>query len=180
VTAPAVWWSPTEGQFESRHQARPQLIHTRYADGRRRHEAKRVDALPADAVRLVPDDMDLLSVNERMGEALVQIGLALGLPRPSPRIRWGAPEILARIASMGAAGEIPQAESVTLDDLTTPRCPVRLRVHEDGRWAVYESPDSSLPWTVGGAGGYARAMSDEQTSGDGWREPIVLDGGPTS
>lgn len=35
--------------------------------------------------------------NTRMGEALVEIGMALGLPRPTVQHHWGAPEILARI-----------------------------------------------------------------------------------
>lgn len=55
----------------------------------------RVREALADAVALA--DLDLLDANERMGEALVEIGMALGLPRPTAQCRWGAPEILAAI-----------------------------------------------------------------------------------
>ncbi|GEM_PF-6725667 len=44
------------------------------------------------------EESRLLDANERMGQALVQIGMALGLPRPRTGATWGAPEILARIA----------------------------------------------------------------------------------
>lgn len=52
------------------------------------------------------DEMEahFLDANERMGEALVAIGMALGLPRPRTGATWGAPEILAKIAA-GAPGE---------------------------------------------------------------------------
>ena len=43
-------------------------------------------------------DADILEANERMGEALVEIGMALGLPKPVAGVRWGAVEILARAA----------------------------------------------------------------------------------
>jgi hypothetical protein len=42
---------------------------------------------------------------ERLGAALVEIGMALGLPRPSATVRWGAPEILERIRSAGDTTE---------------------------------------------------------------------------
>lgn len=52
------------------------------------------------------DEMEahFLDANQRMGEALVAIGMALGLPRPRTGATWGAPEILAKIAA-GAPGE---------------------------------------------------------------------------
>lgn len=71
-----------------------------------------------------------------------------------------------------------EPEQITLDDLVAPLSPVRLRIHENGRWAVREAEGSPLPWTVGGGGRYARAASDEETSRAGWREPIVLDPRP--
>jgi hypothetical protein len=40
-----------------------------------------------------------IDANEAMGDALVAIGLALGLPRPGVDVRWGAKEILQRIHS---------------------------------------------------------------------------------
>lgn len=51
---------------------------------------------------MTPDDEmeeHFLDANERMGEALVKIGMALGLPRPRVGVTWGAPEILARIGA---------------------------------------------------------------------------------
>lgn len=45
-----------------------------------------------------------LDANERMGAALVEIGMALGLPRPGGNATWGVPEILAKIAE-GAVGD---------------------------------------------------------------------------
>lgn len=46
---------------------------------------------------------ELLAANEQMGAALVEIGLLLGLPNPFSRIRWGAPEIVRRIAAVRRA-----------------------------------------------------------------------------
>lgn len=58
--------------------------------------------LPAvpDGEEAAVDEMEghFIDANERMGEALVAIGMALGLPRPCVGATWGAPEILARIA----------------------------------------------------------------------------------
>lgn len=51
-----------------------------------------------------------IDANERMGEALVQIGMALGLPRPTAQYSWGAPEILARISDIEAEGRELLAE----------------------------------------------------------------------
>lgn len=53
--------------------------------------------------------------------------------------------------------------------------PVRLRLHEDGRWAVRDAPGTALPWTVGGRSAGAPAMSDDEIGGSGWREALVLD-----
>lgn len=52
-----------------------------------------------------PDEMQehFLDANERMGAALVEIGMALGLPRPGVNATWGVPEILAKIAEGAAA-----------------------------------------------------------------------------
>jgi hypothetical protein len=57
--------------------------------------------------RLAPDARDemaehFIDANERMGEALVKIGLALGLPRPPAQDRWGTPEILDQIIKLWA------------------------------------------------------------------------------
>lgn len=43
-----------------------------------------------------------IDANERMGEALTAIGMALGLPKPRPGATWGAPEILKRVARLRA------------------------------------------------------------------------------
>lgn len=52
-----------------------------------------------------PDEVQehFLDANERMGAALVEIGMALGLPRPGVNATWGVPEILAKIAEGAAA-----------------------------------------------------------------------------
>jgi hypothetical protein len=67
--------------------------------------AKLGDPARALAGEAEPDEMEehFLDANERMGEALTEIGMALGLPTPSSRITWGRTEILARWASIHAA-----------------------------------------------------------------------------
>lgn len=68
----------------------------------------------AEARRVRADDDDfaanLLAANERMGEALVAIGMALGLDPPRTGKTWGAPEILARIAELNAQAERVRGE----------------------------------------------------------------------
>lgn len=73
-------------------------------------DAAAVDTTAVPLVDTVPLPVDILAANERMGEALVEIGMALGLPTPSARVRWGAPEILARIRSEAGVGA--EAEGV--------------------------------------------------------------------
>jgi hypothetical protein len=65
------------------------------------------DRLRALAGEAEPDEMEehFLDANERLGEALTEIGMALGLPTPSARITWGRAEILARWASIRAGIE---------------------------------------------------------------------------
>lgn len=101
-TPPAVWWSPSV-----RHGGGLIWEHPHHGGI---HDVRDVPMgvgieLPADAVRLVPDDIaaEALDANERMGDALVQIGMRLGLPRPTAQVRWGAAEILARIDEVTAA-----------------------------------------------------------------------------
>lgn len=138
-SVPDIWWSPTAGQFETRYRSRPQLIHTRFADARRRHQPERVETLPADAVRLVPDEMDLVDANERLGEALTEIGVALGLPTPNARIRWGAPQILARIASAAAAAPLrPTSALADVCPVCPQRCPA-CREHDEAGGAEHAS-----------------------------------------
>ncbi|MFR9807093.1 hypothetical protein ACL02T_33070 [Pseudonocardia sp. RS010] len=107
TAAPAVWWSPS---LDS--EAGYGLI-SRFG-GHWWQElqhgwAERRD-LPADAVRLVPvrDEMEehFIDANERMGEALVEIGMALGLGRPGVGHTWGSPEILAKIAERDELAEL--------------------------------------------------------------------------
>lgn len=77
------------------------------------HDLRRVvDARPAAGRDLVdvedgPTAVELLDDNERLGAALVDIGIAVGLPRPSATVRWGAPEILARIATINSELKVP-------------------------------------------------------------------------
>lgn len=47
------------------------------------------------------------AANDRMGEALVRIGMALGLPKPGPGRTWGTQEILARIKQLRPVAEAP-------------------------------------------------------------------------
>jgi hypothetical protein len=54
-----------------------------------------------------PTAVELLDDNERLGVALVDIGIAVGLPRPSATVRWGAPEILARLATLNSELGVP-------------------------------------------------------------------------
>lgn len=77
------------------------------------HDLRRVvDARPAagrdlTAVEDGPTAVELLDDNERLGVALVDIGIAVGLPRPSATVRWGAPEILARLATLNSELGVP-------------------------------------------------------------------------
>jgi|SRR5688500_3834322 len=48
---------------------------------------------------------NLIAANEGLGEAQTAIGMALGLDPPRTGATWGAPEILARIAELGAQAE---------------------------------------------------------------------------
>lgn len=41
------------------------------------------------------DELGLLNANEALGDALVEIGMAVGLPRPTAQRHWGAAEVLA-------------------------------------------------------------------------------------
>jgi hypothetical protein len=50
----------------------------------------------ADALAGV-DEQGMIEANETMGDALVDIGMALGLPRPTAQSHWGVTEILAAI-----------------------------------------------------------------------------------
>lgn len=72
--------------------------------------------LPAAPVQPRPtvDEMEahFLDANERMGEALVAIGMALGLPAPRVGATWGAPEILAKIATTPTADRVETAARV--------------------------------------------------------------------
>lgn len=72
------------------------------------------------AATLAPPTVDemeghFIDANERMGEALVAIGMALGLPRPRVGVTWGAPEILARIADLHSADRVETAAQVLHD-----------------------------------------------------------------
>jgi hypothetical protein len=53
------------------------------------------------------DDMEehILDANERMGEALTEIGMNLGLPKPTPQYTWGAQQILVKIDELHAENE---------------------------------------------------------------------------
>lgn len=66
------------------------------------------------AAALDRDDITegVLDANERMGEALVEIGMALGLPRPTAQHHWGAPEILAQIRTGMATVPSPSTSLV--------------------------------------------------------------------
>lgn len=70
-----------------------------------------IEMLQSQGVRLVAaaDELEehFIDANERMGEALVKIGMALGLPRPTAQHHWGSPEILARIAEVVPAAHAP-------------------------------------------------------------------------
>jgi hypothetical protein len=48
---------------------------------------------------------DFVAANEALGEALTQVGMALGLPKPRPGSTWGVDEVLrrARVAGSGVA-----------------------------------------------------------------------------
>lgn len=52
-----------------------------------------------------------IDANERMGEAITAIGMALGLGRPGVGNTWGAPEILDRIAEWKAAQDVLAAHA---------------------------------------------------------------------
>lgn len=56
----------------------------------------------AEALDLDDIEVNMLEANERMGEALVAIGMAAGLPRPTAQQYWGAPEILAAVRELRA------------------------------------------------------------------------------
>lgn len=87
--------------------------HAHSGDARRWVEAVRaVLARPAAGRDLTdaedgPTAVELLDALEGMGAALVDIGIALGLPRPSGIEVWGAPEILARIATLNSELKVP-------------------------------------------------------------------------
>lgn len=72
----------------------------------------RVREALAAALDLDEFDLHLLDANERMGEALVAIGMALGLPRPTAQHHWGAPEILAAIRTGTATVPAPSTTLV--------------------------------------------------------------------
>jgi hypothetical protein len=76
--------------------------------------AEQMRALAADAGAADEMEEHFIDANERMGEALVKIGMALGLPRPGVGANWGAPEILARIAEV-----VPAAATTPTGDVWT-------------------------------------------------------------
>ncbi len=55
----------------------------------------------------------LLGANEQLGDAIVQIGMALGLPRPDAQNHWGPAEILARITELRTEVEARRATVTT-------------------------------------------------------------------
>lgn len=87
---PRIWWDGTDFLYL-------------WADTTPRpgfYRAQTVEDVPSSegpTVELVVDEMGFCDANERMGDALTAIGMALGLPRPGVDATWGAPEILARI-----------------------------------------------------------------------------------
>lgn len=122
-------------------------------------DTEELSALPADAVRLVADEMaaDILDANERLGEALVEIGMALGLPAPRTGATWGAPEILARIAASPASAALdgtpaePDAETIEKLANAIYACdsepPLNARTVPE-RWAVYQAQARNIVWPV--------------------------------
>lgn len=70
---------------------------------------------PAEHATVDEMEAHFIDANERMGEALVAIGMKLGLPRPRTGATWGAPEILAQIADLSSAERVETAARVLHD-----------------------------------------------------------------
>jgi hypothetical protein len=51
---------------------------------------------------------------------------------------------------------------------------MKLRVHDDGRWAVLAAPGQRLPWAVVTHEGEHLIAADEEWFGPGWHDAIVL------
>lgn len=133
---PAVWWSPSR---QAAGGVAPVMLWAHRSD----LGYVEPSALPDDAVRLIPAEeleTDLLDANDRLGRALVEIGMALGLPRPTARHRWGAPEILARIAATDTpAQQAITAEQDTVRDLEAELVACRARL--DAVWRYCDDVD---------------------------------------
>ena len=53
-------------------------------------------------VDLSDNNDDIIEANEQLGNALTEIGMAAGLPKPRPGATWGAPEVLAAVRRLQA------------------------------------------------------------------------------
>jgi hypothetical protein len=92
---------------------------------------------PASSPSVVPGDTateggDFVAANEALGEALTEIGMVLGLPKPRPGATWGAAEVLqmARaakaeldglLATAGTEGEAEGPGPVSFETPCDPR-----------------------------------------------------------
>lgn len=74
--------------------------------------------LPPDAARLVADELGMVEDNEALGDALVEIGMAVGLPRPTAHHHWGKAAVLDRIAGLFADTLAAESQALGLYEET--------------------------------------------------------------
>jgi hypothetical protein len=106
----------------------------------------------------------LVEANERLGSALVEIGMALGLPRPTAQHHWGAAEILARIHEREHNhdhAERPGTDRPGGDPLDQAHTAVRAADYA----ADYAADDAAGHAVACGGGG---CDVGEDASGEGW------------
>jgi hypothetical protein len=109
-------------------------------------------AIREEIARWLPDEMEehFIDANERMGEALVAIGMALGLPRPAVGCTWGAPEILATINGLHewACPECGATTRARMADRPRPPAPDPAAVTEFLSWCDTTGEHHGQPWAA--------------------------------